>query len=40
MILPVTVLTVNDQLTSILMLGSEPRDVPTQVIYDAYASRL
>jgi len=36
----VTVLTVNDQLTSIQMLGSEPRDVPTQVIYDAYASRL
>jgi hypothetical protein len=36
----VTVLTVNDQLTSIQMLGSGPRDVYTQVIYDAYTSRL
>jgi hypothetical protein len=32
------VLTVNDQLTSIQTLGSGPRDVSTQVIYDAYTS--
>jgi hypothetical protein len=36
----VTVLTVNDQLTSIQMLGSGAHEVSTQVIYDLYMSRL